>query len=183
MPHSFQDNTISVWHSSKRSDGNYGSNEYGASLTVPIPTDIVTTEQRMEFADNLEGEVFAIVEAQFAPTPANVVPMNPGAVATAQAPQAAAPATAPAPAAVPQPVAETFPGAVAVVPANPAEWTGAQDEWPRARVAYLEANDPETLRNEWWDNRPKKQSGDYSPKAPDFKLKADSNVVVWPPKS
>lgn len=46
-------------------------------------------------------------------------------------------------------------------------------KWAKARL--------KVAPNEFWDNRPKKASGKFSAKAPDFKHK-DTGIPVWPEK-
>lgn len=103
-----------------------------------------------------------------------------------------APAPAPVAVAVPSPVeqvVQAFPGATveqnvapvsaapSVADAPPFPVTTADKAQKSANTAWAKAR-LQTHPHEFWDNRPKKASGEWSAKAPDFKHK-DIDLAVW----
>lgn len=166
----------------KRSDGDYGSDEWSVEIPIPVPPD-ANYEQRMQLAADAFAECGAVLTEQGAPLSEDAeviqhpsmgnVPAQPAAAAPA-APAPAAPAAAPAMTA--EQVAGHMGGAV-VVPDNPAQYTGSVKEWSAARVEYLYRNDGglDGIKKEFWDNRSDKRN----PKAPDFKHKENGDWAVW----
>lgn len=143
---------------------------------------LVLEELGLEFEVGPNGVIRELIDAKLGPTtevtqapapqPQVAAPPAPPVQPPVQAPPAAAPQPVPQ-----QPVAQApsadgppFPQAVAMGRNAPKDQSQANREWAQQRL--------QTHPQEFWDNREKKASGDYSPKSPDFKHK-DTNIGVW----
>lgn len=178
---------VGVGRGAKRSDGNYGSDEYFFYSETALPA-TATADDKLRAMDDLVNEVNAMLTAE---TEGAEVIQLPAAVSVAAPAAAVAPASAPAPAPAPALAAEAVAASVGgaiVVPDNPAAYSGSEKEWAIDRVNYLLANEPHKVSPkfnpdlEWWDNRDTPENPKRNPKMPDFKHKDNSDWVVWPPR-